>query len=78
MLNCQGKCQVAKKIKEQEEKKKQEQDKKADNKPEITLSSKTFFPSVVFTISEKEQYLLLLNKGQAVSMPRSILRPPIC
>lgn len=46
MMHCNGKCQLKKKI-EQESKKDQENpERKSDNKNELTVSAKSYFPAV--------------------------------
>jgi len=42
-LHCNGKCQMAKKMRQEENKDQQNPDRKADNKNETVLSSKSFF-----------------------------------
>ncbi len=44
-LNCNGKCQLQKKIKEEEKKDQQNPERKQENRPEV-VSSKNFFPSL--------------------------------
>ena len=44
-LNCKGKCQLQKLIKEEEKKDQQNQERKQENRPEV-VSSKSFFPSL--------------------------------
>lgn len=45
-LHCNGKCQLMKKLKQEEKKDQENPERKADNKNEITLFSKSFFTSV--------------------------------
>jgi hypothetical protein len=53
MMHCNGKCQMAKKMMQEEKKDQQAPERKSVNKNEITLSSKSFFASInlhVFSI----------------------------
>ena len=44
-LHCNGKCQMQKKLKEEEKKDQQNPERKQENRPEV-VSSKSFFPSL--------------------------------
>lgn len=46
ILKCNGKCQMIKKLKQEEKKDEENPERKAENKNEITLSSKSFFANV--------------------------------
>jgi hypothetical protein len=46
-MHCNGKCQMMKKLKMEEEKEAKDNDRKAENKVEV-LSSKSFFPVIAF------------------------------
>jgi len=76
-MHCNGKCQMMKKLKQEEQKDQQNPDRKAEHKNEILLSSKSFFPTVNFATSIQEHNFPLFNIGHAVKMPRMLLRPPI-
>lgn len=75
MLQCKGKCQLAKKIQE-EEIKKQKDAEKAAPKIDYNLSSKHFFLSVNYSIIKTSPYFYIPESGTAIKMPRSIFRPP--
>lgn len=69
---------MMKKLKQEEKKDEQNPERKAENKNEILLSSKSFFQVIIFTTSEHQNSFPLFNTGHEIKMPRSLLRPPIC
>lgn len=75
MLKCNGKCQLAKKIQE-EETKKQKDAEKAAPKIDYNLSSKHFFLSFDHLVIKAFRYFYTPESGAAIKMPRSIFRPP--
>ncbi len=75
MLQCNGKCQLAKKIQEEETKKQREAEKGAP-KIDYSLSSKHFFLAVdYFTIRISRYFHTQVSQAE-VKMPRSLFRPP--
>lgn len=61
LMHCNGKCQMAKRITQEEKKDQQAPERKSVNKNEITLSSKCFFASInlpVFSIVPSVKRLL--------------------
>lgn len=77
-MKCKGKCQMMKKIKEEEKKEKQNPDRKAENKNEVLLSSKTFYPEIIALAStQKIKYTVVQTTDILHKMPRSVFRPPI-
>lgn len=77
-MHCNGKCQMMKKLKQEEKKEEQNPERKAEKKNEITFSSKIFFPTLKFNVSAQKIYSPSMPSGKAIKMPRSLLRPPIC
>jgi len=77
-MHCNGKCQMMKKLKQEEKKDEQNPERKTENKNEIILSSKSFYPFLKFTVSEQEIDFPSITEGKEIKMPRSLLRPPIC
>lgn len=77
-MHCNGKCQMMKKLKQEEKKDEQNPERKAENKNEIILSSKSFYPTLKFSVSELKVNFPLMASGKEIKMPRSLLRPPIC
>lgn len=76
-LNCKGKCQMAKKIKEEEQKDQEQQERRNQEKNE-TLSSRSFFPtSLLFILSSTtSQGLTLHDEGQLRDHTGAIFHPP--
>ena len=76
MLHCCGKCQLRKKLL-QEEKDKQAADKRGENKNEIVLSSKSFFATIP-PIASHELNIQYphYSEDQEIRMPRSVFHPP--
>jgi hypothetical protein len=78
-MHCNGKCQMMKKLQQEEKKDQENPDRKAENKNEIVLSSKSFAPYLpvlsILEISTKLQYPKTDND---YSLDRSnfIFRPP--
>lgn len=77
-LQCKGKCQMLKKLKQEEKKEEQNPDRKGEHKNEIPLSSKSFFTAfnfIGFIIkSNKKIPHYLTGKGSAPVFP--IFHPP--
>ena len=76
-LHCNGKCQMMKKLKEQEKKDAQNPDRKSENKNENILSSKSFFTNDLATFSpiEKKEFPRL-PVAKEIKIARSIFHPP--
>jgi hypothetical protein len=76
MLHCCGKCQLRKKLL-QEEKDKQAADKRGENKNEVVLSSKSFFATIP-TIPTYELHIQYprYSGDKEMRMPRSVFHPP--
>ncbi len=76
-MHCNGKCQMAKKMMQEEKKDQQVPERKSVNKNDITLSSNSFFASInspVFSIvsSVKRFYVLRNISGRSLD----IFHPP--
>ena len=71
-MHCNGKCQMMKKIQEEENKEQQETERKAESKNE-TLSSKSFF-AILPDIFYKQIFIeyTLYKDGKLVSIPYTI------
>lgn len=74
-MNCNGKCQVMKKLQQEENKDKQNPDRKTDNKEEV-LSSKSFFTTLHCSILPLQTLYPLLDENKAAQMPRTVFHPP--
>jgi hypothetical protein len=77
-MHCNGKCQMMKKLKEEEKKDQQNPERKSENKNEFVLSSRSFYPALEFGISLHKISFPSIVAGKTIKMPRSLLRPPIC
>jgi len=77
MLQCQGKCQLAKKMLEQQQKEEKEQQKKNESKADQSLSSRSYFPAAVCMIDEQPLYYPVFCIGDILTQSRTLLRPPI-
>jgi hypothetical protein len=75
-LQCKGKCQMLKKLKQEEKKDQQNPERKAENKNEV-LSSKSFYPTLTVETSTQEIKFPLSTLGSTKKMSRFLLRPPI-
>lgn len=74
-LHCNGKCQMMKKLKQEENKDKQNPERKSENKNEV-LSFKSFFATIhISAIKIKTIYPLSIS-SKAIDMPRSFFHPP--
>jgi hypothetical protein len=75
-MHCNGKCQMMKKLQQEEKKDQQNPDRKMENKNEITLSSKSFFNTPSFVTTQITLTYAVLSCGKELKMPRSIFHPP--
>ena len=75
-MHCNGKCQMMKKIQEEEKKEQQNQDRKDEAKNQV-LSTKSFFASLtpIQPTIVSVAYTLPSN-GKAIKMPRTHFHPP--
>lgn len=78
-MHCNGKCQMMKKLQQEEKKDQENPERKAENKNEIVLSSKSFAPFLpalcYLEISTKLQYPKA-DYGYTLDRTNSIFRPP--
>ena len=78
-MRCNGKCQMMKKLQQEEKKDQENPDRKADNKNEIVLSSKSFAPTLPkfssIEIITKPQYPNIAN-SYTYNSTNSIFHPP--
>jgi hypothetical protein len=76
MLHCCGKCQLRKRL-QQEEKDKQAADKRGENKNEIVLSSRSFFTTIIPIVTcELNIQYPPYSGDKETRMPRSVFHPP--
>jgi hypothetical protein len=77
-MHCNGKCQMMKKIKQEEKKNAQAPEQNKQSKNEIPLSSRSFFPAITFSdIQETDHSYTALQISKEIKMPRSVFHPPI-
>ncbi len=76
-MHCNGKCQLMKKLKQEENKDKQNPDRRSDNKDEV-LSSKSFFTTLPFTEFVFQTVYPTITATKTVKMPRAFFHPPGC
>lgn len=74
-MNCNGKCQVMKKLQQEEKQDKQNPDRKTDHKEEV-LFSRSFFTTLHCSIRPLQTLYPLLDGKKLAEMPRSIFHPP--
>lgn len=77
-LHCNGKCQMLKKLKQEDKKDQQSPERKGDSKEIACLSSRSFFPSLHHFIAYETTTYVLLNSGTPTGMPRTVFHPPGC
>lgn len=77
-MHCNGKCQMMKKLREEEKKEGENPERKEENKSEITLSSKSFFASIKQPAIFLQTLLLFPQRPDDHSTDRSsdIFHPP--
>ena len=75
-MHCNGKCQMMKKLQEEEKKEQKDQERKESNKTDV-LSSRSFFYSFasVFNKQNINNYSIT-GGGKPIEMPRSFFHPP--
>lgn len=77
MMHCCGRCQLRKKLQQQENNDKQNPDQRGDNKNASPLSSKSFFATVPLA---KEQECTMnyprSSFDKEIKMPRAVFHPP--
>lgn len=77
MMHCDGKCQLMKKIEEQERKEQgQPPEMKYASKIDVLSSKSSFLLSLDILITAGKSYFLTTNSGWPVDQPVSIFHPP--
>jgi len=74
-MHCNGKCQMMKKLKEQEKKEEQAPERKTELKTDV-LSSKSFFCTITVPVIMDRVVFGDQHGHSPVEMPRSIFHPP--
>lgn len=77
-MHCNGKCQMMKKLQQEEKKDQQNPERKSENKNEITLFSKSFFAIVNRTYKEPVAKTVIsqISNSYTYSYTNSIFHPP--
>ena len=77
-MHCNGKCQMMKKLQQEEKKDQENQERKSDNKNEIILSTKSFFATVPtqYLIDSKSNKLLPCSDNKSIDRSFDIFHPP--
>jgi len=77
MMHCDGKCQLMKKIEEQEKKEQgQPPEMKYASKVDVLSSKSSFLLSLDVSITADELYFFATNSGSPIDQSSSIFHPP--
>ncbi len=77
-MQCQGRCQMKKKLQQEEKKDQENPERKAENKNELLIFSKSFFASIALPV----KYVLSKTKyssqsgGNSIDRSSDIFHPP--
>lgn len=77
MLHCDGKCVLAKKLKQEENKDQQNPERKMENKNEV-LSSKSFFTVPLFVSIKLNKKYFEFSDTRVFDISPLIFHPPCC
>jgi len=77
-MHCKGKCQMMKKLQQEEKKDEQNPDRKGDQKNEFVISLVYSLPCSPAFNSKQVSNFFARNCGKEIKIPRSVFRPPIC
>lgn len=77
-MHCNGKCQMMKKLQQEEKKDQENPERKAENKNEITLSSRSFFADVPLSIAQltSTEKISSHSNGEIIDRCFDIFHPP--
>ena len=77
-MRCKGKCQMMKKLKEEQKKEQQLPERKSDQKYDGPISSKSFFTSIsdMFITAGNSKHIFPLIIGSTRDVSFELLRPP--
>lgn len=75
-LACHGKCQMMKQLKAEEKKDQQNPERRVDNKNEVVLSSKSFYPSLKLLARIRSTYFDYYQPGKLSGIAKSVFHPP--
>lgn len=77
-LQCRGKCQMMKKLQEEENKKEQSPERKGENRLEFVFLSKSLTTVLLLSTAMQKDVYPMLTSPKTIDRPRTLLRPPIC
>ena len=76
-MSCNGKCQMMKKLQQEEKKDQENPERKSENKNEIAVSSKSFFTSVpTYCINFQKRLYPTLQSTKETDRSFEIFHPP--
>jgi hypothetical protein len=77
-LHCNGKCQMMKKLQQEEKKDQESPERKSESKIEIILFAKSFYANTIspFKIRTKSQKILPSSDGKSTDRSFDIFHPP--
>ncbi len=75
-LHCNGKCQMMKKLKSEEQKDQQNPERKAENKNEILYFCQLFSSEIAFSPTTKKQLYASLQCKKEQKQPHAVFHPP--
>lgn len=77
-MHCNGKCQMMKKLKQEDKKDAENSERKAENKNEVItmqqITEQAFYPVMILL----QKHFPITKAAKTIKMPRRLLRPPIC
>ncbi len=78
MMHCNGKCQMMKKLQQEEKNEQENQERKAENRIEIALSTKSFFATapIQYLILSSSKKLSPSSDGKSIDRSFDIFHPP--
>ena len=77
-LHCNGKCQMMKKLQQEEKKDQENPERKSENKTVLILSTKSFYATVPAQclLASKRKVLLPYSNGKIIDRSSDIFHPP--
>lgn len=76
-MHCNGKCQMMKKLKDEEKKEAQNSERKSENKNENLISDKSIYTTLhLFYAEPSQEFYTKTTSGSERKMPRSHFHPP--
>jgi len=77
-MHCNGKCQMMKKLKQEENRENKAPEKRSENRDELVVSNYPLFTlNITLPVIVAQEYIIN-NDSTIVKMPRSCFHPPSC